>query len=130
MFSRRGSLDVGVSEISNNHPFNPYPHTFLNIHSYDIDHKVNINLDLTNPSRGVLGSLDVPTTINLADFPQATISVTGWGATPGTYLNYQGTIDTLTKVEQATTPEPASVALWLGLGVAAWAVKARSQGRA
>lgn len=130
MFSRQGGLGVGVSEIQDNHPFNPYPHTNLNINSHDLVHNVTINLDLINPDRGVLGSLDLPATINLADFPQATLTVTGWGATPGTSLSYRGTIDTLAKVEQATTPEPASVALWLGLAAAAWVVKARSPGRA
>lgn len=128
MYSWQGSLGVGVSDVGINNPFNPNPHTGLNIHSYDINHHINVDIDLTNPNRGVFGSLAIPTAINLADFSTATVSVTGWGATPGTYLNYQGTIDTLTRVNLTTTPEPASVALWLGLGVAAWAVKARSRG--
>lgn len=127
-YARQGGLNLSVNDVGVNNPTDPYPRTILDIHSYDTDHKLNIDLVLSNPNRGVFGSLDIPTSINLGDFPNATISVTARDTKdPTTYLNFQGTIDTLNPVNMVTTPEPAAIAMWLGLAASALAFQARSR---
>jgi hypothetical protein len=79
-------------------------------------------LNLSNPSRSVFGSLAPPSSLNLADFPMAQLSVTeGFGPRKTLYV---GTIDTLTQVP---VPEPAW-ATFLCLAAVVWL--ARSSRRA
>jgi hypothetical protein len=124
VFSQQGGLDLGVTDVGVNDPLNLHPYSSIWIISTEVDTNRILSLRLAG---GQPGALDIPTGINLADFTDSSISGAQWGSTDGTSPTYQGTIDTLVRV---TTPEPASVALWLGLGIAAWAVKARSRGRA
>lgn len=127
LFSRSGGLAISLGEVDAGDKYNPYPHTTLQVHSYDTDHSLNIDVTFVNPSRGVFGSLDIPTAISLSDFPTATITVTQRDAASGAYLEYQGTIDTLNQVVIVTTLEPAGIALWLGLILPAYIIRRRFQ---
>lgn len=132
-YSRQGGLALSVYEVdsggravlipSDGAAPVPYARSVFEINTSD-----GLRLSLVNPNRVVFGSLDVPTAINLADFPEATIGRAWWDADSQTRLGYRGTIDELRRVEQHAIPEPAAVALWLGLGAAGWAVGARARG--
>jgi hypothetical protein len=127
IFSHQGGLSMQVQEVGRGDPYNPNPQTNLNITSYDPNSRMSVGVLLGNPGRGVLGSLDVPTSINFADFPVSTITISHWDPVQKVVLYDRGTIDSLTQVGVTTVPEPASVALWLGFAASAWAVRARSR---
>jgi hypothetical protein len=91
------------------------------------DMNLQISVGFSNPARSVLGPLGpsgpLPDPLSLADFPVSNVSVYSMtDGHPSSDVLYQGTIDTL---EQVTTPEPSAVALWLGLGAAGWACRAK-----
>jgi hypothetical protein len=101
--------------------------TTFTILGTDAERGMSIFLALANSTRSIFDSTGPPNVLSLADFPDAGFSVAPLSGTSRTGLFYSGRIDTLVQV---TTPEPASVAMWLGLGITAWAAKARSRGRA
>ncbi len=118
--SRQGGLGLTVYEVQSDDKFNPNPQTQLNIYTPG-----GVQLSLSNPDRAVFGSLDIPDTISLADFPNAKITQTRWDADRGAFLTFEGTVDTLSQLTVTAVPEPGSVALWVGLAAGAWAVRAR-----
>jgi len=126
-FSKSGGLSLGLYEVDSNDPYNPNPATNLTFNSYNPSTKVDLEVLLSNPQRGVFGSLAIPPALNLSNFPTATVTVSWWDPTRKDVDSYVGTIDTLAQLGTSVTtvPEPAAVALWLGLGAAGWAFRAR-----
>jgi hypothetical protein len=119
-----GGVQVAVSEIeypgqwgyanASGDPASPF--TTVGISNANVDGgPLRVALDLKNPTRSVFGSLDPPTTLNLADFPQATLDVTEL-TNPGVKSLYTGTIDSLVEIP---APEPAWATL-LCLGAIGW----------
>ncbi len=96
--------------------------TSISIHNADIGglSPLGISIDLSNPHANLDPSLAPPTSLNLGDFPSATLSVY-WTAPGGPQQNlmYRGTIDTLTLTPTISTPEPTSLTL-LAMAVAGW----------
>jgi hypothetical protein len=113
-----GGVAVQVSEVEypGQWSFEPSPKTGVVISSGGIDDQSNqASLSLRNTSRAVFGSLAPPSALNLADFPDAKLTVTEL-THPGERQYYAGTIDSLQPVP---IPEPASLACWVlaALGV-------------
>lgn len=99
---------------------NPLSFTRVNISNGDVDQgSILVQLSLENPDRAVLGSLNPPTTLDLADFPKARLSVFK-SSEPSVKL-YEGTIDHL---EAVPVPESTTLATF-GVAIASWAVRLR-----
>ncbi|MFI5458959.1 MAG: hypothetical protein ACHRXM_26320 [Isosphaerales bacterium] len=97
------------------------PHTSVSISNENVDGgPLLVALGLTNPTRSVFGSLTLPTTLNLADFSQAQLSVTLM-TNPGSKTLYSGTIDSLVEIP---VPEPAFATL-LCLAAIVWFARTR-----
>ena len=63
----------------------------------------------------------MPTSLSLANFPGATVTVTGDSGSPDAKILYAGTITSLTPVP---VPEPSALAV-IGIGAGAWLVRLR-----
>ena len=96
--------------------------TTFTILGKDLARGLGIFLEFDNSTRSVFDSIGPPRFFNLADFPGAGFSIEPLEGTGRPGLLYSGRIDTLIQV---TTPEPSAVALWLGLGAAGYAIRAR-----
>jgi hypothetical protein len=107
-----GGVQVAVAEIeypgqwgyrnASGDPANPY--TRVSISNENVDGgPLQVAVGLMNPTRSVFGSLAPPTSLNLADFPQAQLNVTEL-TNPGVKTLYTGTVDSLVEIP---APEPA-----------------------
>jgi hypothetical protein len=123
IYSLAGGVQVGVEnfQYAGQYGFAPSPLTSIGITNENVDDgPLTVWLGLTNPNRSLLDSVQLPATLNLADFPQATLDVVGNASAPHSGALYEGTIDTLS----ITVPEPAFVTL-LGIVGAGWLARSR-----
>ena len=110
VLANQGGVTVGVTNAEYGGVNGPGSISLLSrigVSNGELGHNsIEASLELQNTTRLLLASLAPPTSINLADFPSATLLVMGNAATPQESTLYTGTIDTLTMV-----PEPASTML-------------------
>ena len=93
-------------------PFIGYPRgtgTHVSIGNGSVgDSPIRVALDLANPDRAVYPSLAPPSSLDLADFSSATLTVNLGG--PGS-AGYRGSLDTITRILPSPAPEPSTAAL-------------------
>jgi hypothetical protein len=126
VFNLQGGIEVAISEAA-------YPYqdgystsahsqvTFSNSNINNVTGSTLASVSFVNQAADVLGSLGAPTSLNLADFPGASLSVVGDSGSPDATILYAGTITSLSAVP---VPEPSALAV-IGLGGAAWVARTR-----
>jgi hypothetical protein len=129
VYDGRGGLQVAVSEIDGKYGYhdadgNPVPpHMVVDISNGNVDdHTLLVALTLNNPGRAPLDSLNPPTSLSLADFPLATITIDD-RVDPGSVALFTGTVDTLNAV-----PEPSTALFFLAAAPLGWLLRARLGG--
>jgi hypothetical protein len=107
-------LDLGVRDTTIS-PGPPSP-PFTSVGLSSENAQVRVELGLTNPSRSVDPTLELPTSFSLGDYPVTKFLVTSLSSGHAETI-YEGTIDTLTAVP---IPEPGMLALpgLIGVGLA------------
>ena len=126
VFSLQGGIEVAVSAAA--FPFqdgySTSAHSQVTFSNSNINNATGSTLasvSFVNQTTDVLGGLAPPTSLSLADFPGASLSVVGDNGSPDAKILYSGTITSLSAVP---VPEPSALAA-IGLGGAAgWVVRA------
>ena len=126
-FDHQGGISIGVDEAA-------YPlqgrlldqrfHSGLSFSNNNVlSGSTLVALDLNNPIRDVIGSLTVPTSLSLADFPAATLTVTGNAASnrsPGPCTRGRPRADARANAGGAGRDRGSGAVAWIGRPLRRW----------